>query len=348
MDSHTTGRPSGVWAPLIRVLLCLGAACILALAAGCSVGAPAVEPEAASAGPTFRLGRPVGQERAQQVRDAGEATVANCEGDRPLVEAFSAPYDGPGDLLLESDGVDETLAPWRGVMAAAAREAYRLADAYPPTLAETVALEAPAGMTQVYRLAWEETWEENVVEVVEDGATVAEVPLRILISAALGAEPAGTIACDARLSQEADRATVILETSRPLETTPPPTPGASAGACEPPLAVSAAQQRVERYVALLQARDYAGAFGMLDESYRLRVPLPQYEAGYRPVQEIALCSLETVGEIGAAREMVHATLRLTLDVGGGPEQSVWVARYEVLRSGAIASVEMYPATLGEE
>ncbi len=327
-----------------RAWLCLVAACaLLALNACRAAQEPALAPEAlAPAASSFRLREAIGQEPLRQARPAGDVALENCNAAEPLVQTYTLPYEGEGDVALEESALGVDLAPLRGVMAAAAREAYQRAGAYPPTLAESVELQAPAGAQQTYSLVWEEIWDRNTLEVLQGDALVAEVPVRILLSAELRAEAQEATACAVIPSEgEHGRVALTLETGRPLEL-------AQALECELPLAMTTAQQRVSRYVDLLYDGDLQGAYAVLSEGYQLRVPYPRYEAGYAPVREIGLCAIETLGEIGAAQETISATLRLVLDVGGVAEEQFWVAHYEVLRSGPIASVTMYKATLGEE
>jgi hypothetical protein len=333
-----------------RALLWLLAAGIVALSAGCRAR-PAAPPEAAPAqelaSPTFRLRHPAGQQPLQETRHATDLVLPNCAGAEPLTHLYTQSYSVQVDLDLDLGGLREELTPFGGVMAAVAREAYRLAGSYPPAADGQVELRAPAGARQAYHLVWVETWDRNVLEIVLDDAVVAEAPVRILIGVTLRAEVGEAAACESAAPEDEDRMPLILGLGRPLEMAASSAPEMSAGACETPLAVTSAQQQVARYVAFLQAGDHAAAYDLLAESYRLRLPYRQYQVGYEPVRGLALCSLETIGEIGGARETVYATLRLTLEAGAAVEEQLWVARYEVLRSGPIASVAMYKALLDE-
>ncbi len=323
---------------------------VMGLGAGCRTH-PIAQPEGeavaqAETGPTFRLRYAPGAHLQEKTRLAADLELPNCQGTETLTHLHTQPYDSATDLTLDTEALPADLAPLRGVMAAIVRETYRLAGAYPPTIEEGITLHAPAGARQEHRLTWAETWDGNVLEVLHDGALVAEVPVQVLTGATLEDEVREAVACEAGPLEGEDTVPLILALGRPLET--PSAPEVSGGPCEPPLAITAGQQQVARYVELLQMKDYAGAYALLAESYRLRLPFRQYAAGYAPVGGLALCTLDTPGGVGADREVVYATLRLTLQVGAATEEQLWVGRYEVLRDGAIASVSMFKASLSDE
>jgi hypothetical protein len=356
-----------------RALLLLVVACALVFGSGCSAGR-AARPDGALAAalatesPTFRLRYPAGQHTVEQERLAGEVTLANCEASEPLGAHHAEAYAPDADLALDSAAIPVELAALRGVMAAMARESYRLAGDYPPAIMGQVELQAAAGVQQAYRLSWVETWDENVVAVLLEEALVAEVPVRVLMRVELKSEPLEATACSEAGNGDEPLVPLTLALSRPLETpapTPMPTetpepPGpvdeqptaAPEAVCEAPAPATQAQQVVARYVDLLNNGDHAAAYALLAERYRLRLPFGQYAAGYAPVRAIALCSLETV-EASGGREMVYATLRIALETAGATQDELWVGRYEVQPAGAdtagvIQSVTMFRAALQDD
>lgn len=344
-----------------RALGWIALAATLALAGACRGAQPRGELAAslAEADVTFRLRYPAGERLATETRPAAELTLPGRDtADAPSL-IHTEPYPGDGDLELDVSALPGELAPLRGVMAAMVRETYRMAALHPPAVREQLELDA-AEEAQTLPLYWAETWDENVVELWLDGQLVAEAPVRILVQAALVAEGELTAAGEQATPQATETVPFILSLGRPLDPTPtapvadtppPPEPTPQPAVCPPPTPTTPAQHLVVRYLQLLHAGDHAAAYEMLAESYRLRLPYQQYQAGYEPVLAIIPCSLDTTAVAGAL-ETVHATLRLTLESQGVARDELWIARYQVHgaggASGVITSVSMFRAALQQD
>ncbi len=341
-----------------RLLLRLVAVSLLVVVSGCrepAGDATSLDLGAALAdhSPTFALRHTAGAHPVEQAGHAIELSLDNCDGDTMRTYLYDELGPPAADGLVAIDELPAELAAFRGVMAALVREKYRLAQSYPPALADHLEIPIAAHRRQGVRVHASETWDENLVEVRIDDGTVAEIPVRVLLRVDWTLEMGTATVCDGGALDAQDTVPLVLAMGRSLEVTtpaPPPEPTAAPEICEAPLPDSPAQELVTLYVQHLGARDHASAYALLAESYQLRLPYPQYSMGYEPVRHIALCSLETVAGSGG-RETLFATLRITLEAQGAASDEPWVAQYTVQTAaaggapGAIASVSMYRAAL---
>ena len=336
-------------------------ACLLLVGAGCrapidGADAPDLAAALADGSPAFYLRHAPGAHPVEHRGLGIELSFDNCAGDDMQTYLYDELAPPAPDTVIVLDELPAELDPFRGMMAALVREAYRLAGSYPPVLADAAEIPLAAQRRQDALVVPAEIWDENVIELHIEDATVAEVPVRVLLRVDWAIELGAAVSCYGDALDGSGTVPLILAMGRPLGETAPsataaPTATAAPDACEAPLLDSPAQELVALYVEHLDAGDHASAYGLLAERYQLRLPYPQYLAGYEPLQRMALCSLETLESHGG-RETLFATLRITLDAEGAPHDELWVAQYTVQTAtdapGAIASVIMYRAALHEE
>lgn len=276
----------------------------------------------------FRLAHPIGKHVLTRARDPFTVTIGHCDGalsQAPQVYAETLPL--PQRFQI-GDGRDGSSPDAEAAVAAAAvRRFYDLGHDNARSVRGEVTLEAAANTRAVYTLRWVETWDRNELQALSDGRVVTTWALTVLTSAQLLSESVSIAEC---------------------------LPGVAGATAASPGALGASEDTAEGfvlgYIALLDARDYRGAYALLAPEYQERVPYHHYVEGYAPVLSLEARSLSSeVTAEGFA--VVRAALVLALQRQGTRVTSPWQATYWLDRrpgdggeTWRLVGVEMIPAT----
>lgn len=312
----------------VALCLLMGLSLILG---GCSHNAPKTPPTApppstrsapavTPAPLDFRLAQPIGTQTSIHAQTPFTVTFENCTSNIARTQPYTGVLTLPPDYTLSPSGLPEGLQAEAGVIAAAVRGLYGLDQER--TAKEYLEVAAPPAARALYRVHWEEIWDENALQV-RRGEDVIET---LGVSALIGAR-------------------LVTETVT-IEPCPQQTGGSSGLAGD----AEAASALVSAYLERLSRQDYEGAYALLAADYRRKVPFDRYLEGYEPVAEMAVRDVQTT-HVEPAYAIVEAHLTIGLRRQGQIVSSPWLATYYLVRQAmgeswawAIADVVMLPTS----
>jgi hypothetical protein len=308
---------------LVRALLLAG--CLIL--AGCSRAKPKLSqalPTASPATPTvaiaptpfppvFRLKAPVGSAPEQVSGAAFAVVIENCDSTDRLVQEHTETVHMASSLVLDLGAaeLDAHAADIEGMV----RHAYGIDRENGHNVTDTTSIQVEGGHRATAPLRWNAIWDRNSVEVVRDGAVVAELPVRALLGVRLEALESQVEPCTP--SPEG----VAAPTVKP-DVAPPAEPAALPGSAE-------AIALVRDYVRALAKNRMEDAYAFLHPTYQERHPYESWALGYAPISDIEIRAIEAT-RIDAHTDEVVAGLTLTREVGGRLSYADWTATYRVI------------------
>ncbi|MBC7255258.1 MAG: hypothetical protein H5T66_04030 [Chloroflexi bacterium] len=268
----------------------------------------------------FRLAQPIGTQTSIQAQTPFTITFENCSSSVARTQPYTGVLTLPPDYMLTPSAPPEGVQAEAGVIAAAVRALYGLDRER--TAKEHLEIAAPPAARALYRVHWEEIWDDNTLQV-RRGEDVIEA---LGVSALIGA----------RLVTE----TVTIE----------PCPQQAEGGSGLAGDAEDASALVSAYLERLGKQDYEGAYVLLAADYRRQVPFDRYLEGYEPVAEMAVSDVQTT-HVEPAYAIVEAHLTIGLRRQGQIVSSPWLATYYLVRQAmgeswawAIADVVMLPTS----
>jgi hypothetical protein len=266
--------------------------------------------------PTFRLKAPVGSAPEQVSGPAFAVVIENCDSDNPLVQEHTERVHMASSLLLDLGAAE--LDAHAADIERMVRNAYGIDHENGHQVTDTTSIQVEGRHQATVQLRWNAIWDRNSVEVVRDGAVVAELPVRALMEVDLEALESEMEPCAPAL-ELLPAPTATPDAAQPLEESEQE---ALPGSDE-------AIALVRDYVRALAEGRLEDAYAFLHPTYQERYPYERWSLGYAPITDIEIRAIESM-RINAQTDEVVAGLTLTKEVGGRPSYTDWKATYRVI------------------
>jgi len=249
-------------------------------------------------------------------------TLDNCEGSNPLSRLHQETLSLPSTFALDTSGPALSLGAQRSVIESIVRREYKIGDSSSRTIEGSVTLQAQAATKAQFTLRWDELWEKNTLDAIQDGQIIASIPLTVLISARLVVVSTRAEPCPAQTI------TSSTEIDLPIVTGPQETPSAEE-ATPPTPGSDEAIALVGEYLEALGKGDMKGAYNLLHESYQARLSYEDYVEGYGPLVGIEVHSIEAM-QAEQYKDIVRAGITIATRNQGKTSYADWGATFEVL------------------
>ncbi len=219
----------------------------------------------------------------------------------------------PNDLSIGLPSAGFDASPYASQIERLVRQTYGLAQGGVHEWTDALSVEVPARHRAIIEMRWVTTWDHNRVQVLGDGAILAEVPVGVLLSAEAQLLHTRLEPCALPGAGQA----TPEPTGAPPVASPTEAPGASASIA-----------LVRQYIEYLDSRQYAKAYELLHPGYRAAHPKETWQRGYAAVTDLDIRAIEAVA-LDAGTDEVRVGLTLTALVEGKPSYSDWTAVYRV-------------------
>ncbi|MBC7236940.1 MAG: hypothetical protein H5T69_13955 [Chloroflexi bacterium] len=334
-------EPFRAWCPIL--LLILLALCLVMIS--CARPKPAVSralppipsssatpAEPTPPSPVLRLKEPIG---AHVEIIAGEElvrTIENCASTNSATQEIEASVEVSSFLHIELPGALPEPAPQEEGIKAFIHHTYALPDSVSAPPIDRVAVPIPGGSRAVVHMAWHYAWDRNTVEIAQDGAVLAELPVRALIEASLEVTDVTIEPCATGSPQPQTSSTPeIVEnlgTSVELQATVALTSESEVGPTVLP-GSDEAIALVRGYLQAIQEGRFRDAYALLHPRYQTAHPFEIWRQGYAPVTGLEIRIIEAI-RIDRYTEEVRVGLTLTTQKQGQTLYSDWSATYRVV------------------
>ncbi len=277
---------------------------------------PTVAVAPTSVSPVFRLKAPVGSAPEQISGPTFAVVIENCDSADMLVQEHTETVHMASSLVMDLGAaeLDAHAADIEGMV----RHAYGIDQENGHNVTDTTPIQVDGGHRATVQLRWNAIWDRNSVEVMRDGAVVAELPVRALMEVRLEALESQVEPCAPAL-EGVPAPTATADVSPPPEE---PEPAELPGSDE-------AIALVRDYVRALAEDRMEDAYAFLHPTYQERYPYEGWTLGYAPMTDIEIRAIEST-RIDAHTDEVVVGLTLTTEVGGRVSYTDWTATYRVI------------------